>query len=190
VVIAGLAGCAKGGPPGLVVPTATTGTSGQASTSPAARIVGALPTGCEAIGTVEEVSAAVGKPVQGVKLVAGNSDSKIGRTDRVDCFYGLGDKTDTTDAPVAVGLASYIDTQSAARRVNSTVDSEKEAGAKATEIQIGQDKGTLLVGKKVATLVATHQATTVVVVAQLTLVPETVAIPTLTKIADRALSPR
>jgi hypothetical protein len=173
-----------------VVPAGTTATSGQVSTSPAARIVGALPTGCEAIATAEEVSAAVGKPLQGVKLVAGSPDSKINRTARVDCFYGLGDKTDTTDAPVAVGLASYVDTQSAARRVTATVDAEKEAGAKASEVPIGPDKGTLLVGRKAATLVATHQATTVVVVAQLSVVPETVAIPTLTKIADRALSPR
>ncbi|GAB3903760.1 hypothetical protein GCM10029964_096210 [Kibdelosporangium lantanae] len=171
-----------------MVPAGTSATGSQVSTSPAARIVGALPTGCEAVATVEEVSNAVGKPVQGVKLVSGSADTKIGRTARVDCFYGLGDKTDTTDAPVAVGLASYTDTQSAAKRVAATVEDEKQAGAKATDTKIGPDKGTLLIGRKTATLVATHQATTVVVVAQLSLVPETVATPTLTKIADRALS--
>src|SRR5262249_7257142 len=137
------------------------------------------------------VSTAVGKPVQGAKLVTGSPDTKIGRTARVDCFYGLSpDSQNNTDAPVTVGLASYVDTQSAARRVSSTVDGERQAGAKVNDLQVGTDKGTLLVGKKVVTLVATHQATTVVVVAQLDLVPATLAQPVLTKIADRALSPR
>jgi hypothetical protein len=73
--------------------------------------------------------------------------------------------------------------------VASTVDAEKAAGAKVSEVGVGSDKGTLLVGKKAATLVATYQATTVVVIVQLEIVPANQAPSILGKIADRALSP-
>jgi hypothetical protein len=190
VVIAALSGCAvTSDPPPLVVPVPSF-TSAKVTQS-AARIVGALPTGCGAIATPEEVADAVGSAMSGTsKLVTGAPDTKIGRTARIDCYYGLADGQALPDAPVAVGLASYSDAQAAGRRVSSTVDAEKAAGAKVSEVPVGSEKGTLLVGKKIATLVATYQATTVVVIAQLGLVPAAQAPSILGKIADRALSPR
>ncbi|MEV4315261.1 hypothetical protein [Actinocrispum sp. NPDC049592] len=156
-----------------------------------ARIVGALPTGCGKIATPEEIQDAVGKAMSaGSKLVQGAPDPKIGRTARIDCYYGLADGQEIADAQVTVGLASYSDATAAAKRVESTVQSEKDAGAKVSEVAVGGDKGTLLVGKKVATLVATYQATTVVVIAQLELVQANQAPSILGRIADRALSPR
>ncbi|TCO53046.1 hypothetical protein [Actinocrispum wychmicini] len=190
VVVAALAGCGtKNEPPPLVVPVPSFKPP-QASSSPAARIVGALPTGCGAIATPEEVASAVGRAMNGTtKLVNGTPDTKIGRTARIDCYYGLTEGQQLPDAPVAVGLASYTDADAANKRVSSTVDGEKQAGAKVSDVQVGADKGKLMVGKKIATLVATYKATTVVVIAQLDLVPEAQAPSVLGKIADRALSP-
>jgi hypothetical protein len=124
------------------------------------------------------------------KLVTGTLDQSIGRTARIDCYYGLTEGQALPDAPVRVGLASYSDAKAATTRVEKTIDEERAAGAKVSQVQVGPDKGTLLVGKNVATLVATYQATTVVVIAQLSLVPANQAPSMLGKIADRALSPR
>ncbi|MBP2324506.1 hypothetical protein JOF56_004891 [Kibdelosporangium banguiense] len=172
------------------VPEFTPFSSTGASSAPA-RIVGALPTGCGAIATAEEVSDAVGQAMAGTaRPVAGTADQSIGRTARIDCYYGLTDGQELQDAPIRVGLASYADAKAATTRVEKTVDEERGAGAKASQVQVGPDKGTLLVGKKTVTLVATYQATTVVVIAQLSLVPANQAPSMLGKIANRALSPR
>ncbi|MFC0108229.1 hypothetical protein [Kibdelosporangium aridum] len=191
VLIAGLAGCAAEKRTPLVVPIPTFTPSSSAATTAPARIVGALPTGCGAIASAEEISEAVGKTMPGqAKLVDGAADANIGRTDRIDCYYGLGDSDKVDDAPVRVGLASYSDAKTATTRVNKTVDDEKAAGARSSDVTVGADKGTLLIGRKTATLVATHQATTVVVIATLEAVPAAQAQTVLVKIADRALSPR
>lgn len=193
VLIAGLAaGCATETRTPLIVP-APSYSSSTSSTSPvksaSSRIVGALPKGCGEIGTPEEIADAVGKPMPGApKLVSGTADAGIGRTDRIDCYYGGGEQP--ADAPVQVGLASYNDAPTAATRVQKTIDDEKAAGAKASEVTVGADKGTLLTTKKTVTLVATHQATTVVVIATTAAVPAAQAPTVLGKIADRALSPR
>jgi hypothetical protein len=156
-----------------------------------ARIVGALPTGCDAIATAEEIADAIAHALPGnPRLVTGAADQSIGRTARIDCYYGVADGQELPNAPVRVGLASYADAKSATTRVQKTVDEERTAGSKVSEVAVGSDKGTLMVGKNTATLVATYQATTVVVIAQLTLVPANQAPSMLGKIADRALSPR
>jgi hypothetical protein len=193
MLIAGLVGCgAKEQRTPLVVPVPefTPSASTGASSAPA-RVVGTLPTGCGAIATPEEVADAVGQAMPGgARLVTGTADRTIGRTARIDCYYGLTDAQGLPDAPVQVGLASYGDAKAATTRVEKTIEEERAAGAKVSQVQVGPDKGTLLVGKKVATLVATYQATTVVVIAQLSLVPANQAPSALGKIADRALSPR
>ncbi|CAM3389147.1 hypothetical protein KIPE111705_05995 [Kibdelosporangium persicum] len=190
-LIAALAGCATEKRTPLVVPIPTFTPSSSPVTSAPARIVGVLPTGCDAIASVDEISDMVGKPMPGqAKLVNGSADASIGRTARMDCYYGLGTSEQVDDAPVHVGLASYGDAKAASTRVEKTVADEKGAGAKASDVTVGADKGTLLVGRKLATLVATYQATTVVVIASLDVVPASQAPTVLAKIADRALSPR
>lgn len=192
MLIAGLVGCGteKRTPLVVPVPEFTPSPTTGASSAPA-RIVGTLPTGCDAIATAEEIAEAVGHAMPGnSKLVTGAADQSIGRTARIDCYYGLTDGQDLPDAPVRVGLASYADAKAAATRVTKTIEEERAAGARASEVAVGPDKGTLLIGKKTATLVATYQATTVVVIAQLDLVPANQAPSMLGKIADRALSPR
>lgn len=174
-----------------MVPVPSFTPSSSASSSAPARIVGALPTGCGAIGAAEEIADAIGRALTGApRLITGAADQKIGRTARIDCYYGLDNNQDVKDAPIAVGLASYTDASAASRRVQSTVEDERKAGATVREVTVGEDKGTLLIGKKVITLVATHQATTVVVTAQIDVVPANQAPAALGKIADRALSPR
>nr|CEL17699.1 hypothetical protein [Kibdelosporangium sp. MJ126-NF4]CTQ91075.1 hypothetical protein [Kibdelosporangium sp. MJ126-NF4] len=191
-LIAGLAGCATDKRTPLVVPTPSySPSSSSVAKSASSRIVGALPSGCGAIGTPEEISDAVGRQLPGApKLVDGSADASIGRTDRIDCYYGLGNSDQVNDAPVRVGLASYADPNAAVTRVQKTIDDEKGAGAKASEVPVGSDKGTLLAARKTVTLVATHQATTVVVIASVETVPTGQAAAVLAKIADRALSPR
>lgn len=193
MLIAGLVGCGtkeQRTPLVVPVPEFTPSASTGASSAPA-RIVGTLPSGCGAIATAEEVADAIGQALPGsAKVVTGAADQTIGRTARIDCYYGLAEGQNLPDAPVRVGLASYSDAKAATTRVEKTIEEEREAGAKVSQVPVGPDKGTLLVGKTFATLVATYQATTVVVIAQLSLVPANQAPSMLGKIADRALSPR
>ncbi|MET0235991.1 MAG: hypothetical protein ABW224_15205 [Kibdelosporangium sp.] len=192
LLTAGLVGCGTQERTPLVVPVPQFNSSSPAGSAVApARIVGALPTGCGAIASAEEISESVGQAMTGAaRLVTGTADPNIGRTARVDCYYGLTDGQELPDAPVRVGLASYTDAKAATTRIDKAVSEEREAGSKVSDVQVGPDKGTLLIGKKIATLVATYQATTVVVIAQLSLVPANQAPSMLGKIADRALSPR
>jgi hypothetical protein len=73
--------------------------------------------------------------------------------------------------------------------MTSTVDTEREAGAKATEVPVGPDRGTLLIGTK-HTLVAARGKNTIVVTVVPTLVPADQAGSLLGRLADRALTPR
>jgi hypothetical protein len=187
-VVATLTACSRPDQSPIVVPVPS---FTPTTTSAAARIVGTLPAGCGAVAAAEEVSDAIARSLPGQpRLVTGAPDPKIGRTARLDCYYGLGDGQPITEAPVAVGLASYADMQAANRRVTATVDSERAAGAKVSDVPVGPDTGILMVGKKIVTLVATHQSTTVVVTVPLEVVPAERAAVSLAKIADRALSPR
>jgi hypothetical protein len=139
---------------------------------------------------MSEVSDILNAAVTGQTLpVVGVPEPKIGRTARLDCYYGVPDGQGVAAATVSIGLAGYADAGAARRRMTSTVESERDSGAKASEVQVGSDKGILLNGTK-RTLVATRGKNTVVVSVVKDLVPDEQAGTLLATLADRALSGR
>ena len=149
-----------------------------------------VPKTCGGIATLAEVTQILNAAVTGQTLpIVGVPEPKIGRTARLDCYYGVPDGQPVTAAVLTVGLASYTDEQAAERRMASTVETEREAGAKANDVSVGSDRGVLLNGTK-RTLVAVRGRNTVVVTANPDLVAEDQAGSLLARLADRALSPR
>jgi hypothetical protein len=139
---------------------------------------------------MSEVSDLLNAAITGQTLpVVGVPEPKIGRTARLDCYYGVPDGQGVPAATVSIGLASYTDEGAARRRMTSTVESERDSGAKANEVQVGSDKGILLNGTK-RILVAARGKHTVVVTVVKDLVPDEQAGALLATLADRALTGR
>jgi hypothetical protein len=150
----------------------------------------AVPKTCGGIATLTEVTDILGAAVTGQTLpIVGVPEPKIGRTGRIDCYYGVPEGKLPADAVVTIGFATYSDEAAAKRRMASTVEAEREAGAKATDVQVGSDKGVLLNSTK-RTVVAVRGKNTIVVIVHPDLVPEDQAASLVGRLADHALTPR
>ena len=176
----------SGSPPAAAPKVPVFSTSAPPSSAQAREV----PKTCGGIATLAEVTEILNAAVTGQTLpIVGVPEPKIGRTARLDCYYGVPDGQPVTAAVLTIGLASYTDEQAAKRRMTSTVETEREAGAKANDVSVGSDRGVLLNGAK-RTLVAVRGRNTVVVTANPDLVAEDQAGSLLARLADRALSPR
>lgn len=150
-----------------------------------------VPRTCRGVASLDEVSDILGTAVTGQVLpIVGVPEPKIGRTARLDCYYGVPQGQQVSAAPVWIALASYADEEAARRRMTSTVDTEREAGVAVNDVPVGADRGVLLNGPNSRTLVAVRGRTTVVVTAIATLVPADQAGAALGRLADRSLTPR
>jgi hypothetical protein len=161
------------------------------STAPStARQDRTVPKTCGGVATLTEVTDLLGTAVTGQTLpIVGVPEPKIGRTARIDCYYGVPDGQPVSAAAVWIALATYTDRTAAQRRMTSTVETEQEAGAKASDVPVGPDRGVLLTGTT-RTLVATRGATTVAVTVPPTLIAEDQAPSLLGRLADHALTQR
>lgn len=172
-------------------PAAKPGLPGfSSSVPPSANAERTVPKTCGGVASLVEVADILGTAVTGQTMpVVGVPEPKIGRTGRIDCYYGIPDGAPTSAAPVWIALAGYTDEAAARRRMSSTVEAERETGAKANEVPVGADRGILLDGAK-RTLVAVRGRNTVVVIVSPELVPADQAGSLLGRLADRALTPR
>jgi hypothetical protein len=149
-----------------------------------------VPKTCTDVITPEDAGTILGvflggepQPVVGVPL------PDIGRTARLDCYYGLQPGRPLSTATLWVGVTSYTDARHAQDRLATTIDVERDASSHVDEIPVGQGKGTLLRGKA-WTVVALRGSTTVVVTVRPNLVNEDRAGPMLGQLADRVLTPQ
>lgn len=152
-----------------------------------------VPKTCAGVVSRQEVEIQVGKQLNGdSQEIVGVPEPGIGRTARLDCYYGIPDGKSRDDASVSVGIASYDNTQSALQRLAGSVQAQQSHGAKATDVMVGPDTGVLISGgddKNMLTLVVSHGPTSVVINALVNLVPSSKIQKVLIKIADRALTP-
>lgn len=149
-----------------------------------------VPKTCTEVITPEEAGTILGvylggepQPVVGVPL------PDIGRTARLDCYYGLQSGRPLSTATLWVGITSYTDPRRAQDRLAATIDVERDASSHVDEIPVGSGKGTLLRGKA-WTVVALRGSTTVVVTIRPNLVNEDRVGPMLGQLADLTLTPR
>ncbi len=179
------AGCARTAPPAAspAVPLF--------STAPAAADQArTVPKTCGAIATLEDITRIFATFVDGQTLpIVGVPQDNIGRTARLDCYYGVPQGQAVAAAKVWIGLAGYVNEESARKRTTNTVADEREAGATVSEVPVGQERGVLLRNDKWM-LVANRGSTTVVVQVVAGLVRDDHAGALLGQLANFALTSR
>lgn len=160
------------------------------SPAPTPRAERTVPRLCHEVVQGEEVESIIGNGVSGVPAaVVGVPEPAIGRTTRIDCYYGVPTGAPSTAATLTITLAGYTDAATAAYRVGYTMDGERAKGGQVVAARAGLDPATPVFAGK-STLIAAHGRTTVVVEAAPELVPPDRAADLLGRIADRALTPR
>ena len=180
-----LGGCAHGAPPSTApaVPVF--------STAPAnAGVERTVPDDCAAVATLDDLTRDLDNLVTGtVHPVVGVPQTNIGRTARIDCYYGVPARQPLAKAKVWVGLASYVNEESARKRVNATVADERNAGATVSDVKVGAERGVLIRNANWM-LVAGRGRVTVIVQVIPVLVSDDHAGSLLGRLADHALTAR
>lgn len=147
-----------------------------------------VPNACGEVATLEEIGTILGVLVTGQVLpIVGVAQHDIGRTARLDCYYGVPAGKPNSAATVWIGLASYTEARWAKRRMTNTVADEREAGAQASDVPVGGDRGVLVRGTSWM-LVAARGSTTVVVTVRPNLVRDDQVGAMLGQLADKVLS--
>jgi hypothetical protein len=134
-------------PSSSAAPSGSASPSGSATASGGTGTPAALPESCADVLTLDELDTAVGKPLPGqTTYIKGQAEPKIKRTGRVTCRYGVHKGQHAQAWPLEVGVSAYSDAQSASDRIRFTVNDQRNNGATATEITLGDNvQGTLLI---------------------------------------------
>jgi hypothetical protein len=150
-----------------------------------------VPSDCAEVSTPAELGEVLNVLVSGQVLpVVGIARENIGRTARLDCYFGVPEGQPKSRAAVWIALASYTDATQARRRLTDTAADEREAGARVSDVPVGADRGVLLRSTTAWTLVAARGNTTAVVTVAPGLVREDRAGAMLGQVADLVLTPR
>jgi hypothetical protein len=147
-----LAACSQtsNAPPGGV-PAPTTATPKAKATptptprpTPKAPARAALPTDCTLLLTHASINRTLGRTLTGRTIyIKGVPESRIGRTGRTTCRYGVSGKT----VPIEVSVSGYRTVAEATTRVRVSVAAEVDAGAHATKTTIAHGPATITIGR-------------------------------------------
>jgi hypothetical protein len=149
-----------------------------------------VPDNCDAIASLDDLSRILDNYVAGpVQPIVGVAQDNIGRTARIDCYYSVPAGQPATAAYIWIGLASYVNAESARKRLTATVATEREQGTTVSvnDVKVGQDRGVLIRNANWM-LVAARGPITVVVQVIPALVREDHAGALLGQVADFALT--
>jgi hypothetical protein len=158
--------------------------------APGAAQARTVPKTCGTVATLEDITRIFATFVDGQTLpIVGVPQDNIGRTARLDCYYGIPPGGAVAAAKVWIGLAGYVNAESARKRMTNTVADERAAGATVSDVPVGSDRGVLLKSDKWM-LVATRDQLTVVVQVVAGLVRDDHAGALLGQLANFALTSR
>jgi len=127
----------SGASPGLTASTSAVPTVDTAETRAAARMVAAQ---CPTVLSPRDIAGGLGRslPAQTIRVEdVANPDNKM--TARTKCYYGTADIG--ASRPLVVAVAGFADADAAARQRDVTLASEKAAGAKVSNSDIGVGDG-------------------------------------------------
>jgi hypothetical protein len=187
VVVVVLGGCTQAGPPPKSPTVPVIGSTRAGST-----VERTVPESCEALASLDDLSRILSTFVSGpVQPVVGVPQDNIGRTARLDCYYSIPAGQPASVAAVWIGLASYVDAESAKNRLAATVADERAATGTVgvSDVPVGDGHGVLIHGANWM-LVAVRGRTTVVVQVVPALVREDHAGAVLGQVADFVLTSR
>ncbi|MFT7838081.1 hypothetical protein Q5530_18250 [Saccharothrix sp. BKS2] len=147
-----------------------------------------LPVDCELIVPTDVLTTHLGHELPGeLTQVVGIPEPSLGRTAKIDCYYGVGRGLAT--APVVIGLATYVDEPTAAGRVTDSVDAERREGATATQVDVTRHKASLVTTRDERLLIGSLGKTTFVARAKAGVVPDEKVGAVLAALAQQAMTP-
>ncbi|GGN23280.1 hypothetical protein GCM10011609_75940 [Lentzea pudingi] len=150
----------------------------------------ALPDDCELVVSVDVMNSAIGQELPGEpRIIIGIKEPGIGRTGKIDCYYGIPEKKGLLDAKIVIGLSTYTDDLTARTRVSESVEAERAAGAKVSEVDVGKQKGTLVEGKDEQLLIGSLGKSTFVVRNRNNFIPKEKLIAILPVLAAQSMTP-
>ncbi|MFI9011697.1 hypothetical protein ACIGNX_31120 [Actinosynnema sp. NPDC053489] len=149
-----------------------------------------LPDDCALVVPVEVVHQRLGRELPGEPMtIIGLPEPSLGRTGKIDCYYGVADKQAVATSPVIVGLATYTDEATAAGRVTESVDAERGEGASVTEVDVGKKKGRFVSTKDERLVVGSLGKTTYVARAKVGVLPDDAISGFLAALAQQSMTP-
>jgi hypothetical protein len=149
-----------------------------------------LPDDCELVVPVDVMNATLGQELPGEpRIIIGIKEPGIGRTGKIDCYYGIPEKKNLSDAKIIVGLSTYTDELTARTRVTESVEAERQDGAKISEVDVGKQKGTLIEGKEEQLLIGSLGKTTFVVRNRNNFIPQAKLAAVLPVLAQQSMTP-
>ena len=167
----------------------TTSASKPATATSAPPFAGKLPATCDPVAKASDVNKILGQPLTGSSnLVKGIAEAAIGRTGRLDCYYGIPPNQPVTTAVLSIGIAEYDTPAHATHRVLETVNEARDTGYTSSNVQVSGQNAVLLAGQKSQEVVLSANTITVLVSAANSVVQPGKAGPPLIQLAARALS--
>lgn len=149
-----------------------------------------LPDDCELVIPVELFHQKLGRELPGeLKTIIGIPEPSLGRTGKIDCYYGVPERQPLGAAPVVVGLATYGDEPTAANRVTESVDLERQDGATVREVDVGKRKGQFVSTKDERLVIGSLGKTTYVARAKVGVVPDDAIAGFLAALAQQSMTP-
>jgi hypothetical protein len=143
VVTAGCSSDDDGGSAAPASPSASATTTASAAPS-ATATVAALPETCDDALPLLDLDRALGTTLVGrTSYIEGEPDPKINRTGRMTCRYGI-PVGRAGSHRLELSVSTYTDEASAADRVEVTVLSARQQGARSAEVRVGGEQGFLL----------------------------------------------
>lgn len=149
-----------------------------------------LPDDCELVVPVEVVNQRLGRELPGdPRLIIGIPEPALGRTGKIDCYYGLAQGQQLAAAPLVIGLSAYTDDATARGRVTDSVSAERQEGGAVSEVDVGKQKGSLVVTRDERLLLGSLGKTTFVVRLKPGVVPDDQVGPVLAALAAQSMTP-
>jgi hypothetical protein len=183
-----LVACSSGASPAAQPKVPSFTTPAATSSSAAAPTV---PKECTLFAVAAEVDGIVGHQLPGAMIqVVGIPEASIGRTGRLDCYYGVVPGQPLATAAVTIGLASYTDAAIAQHRAALTVNGARNSGAATSDVTVGTTHAVYIAGQQNQELVLTKGNETILITAANGVLAQGKVGDQLVALAQRALSPQ
>jgi hypothetical protein len=190
LVVAACAACSTEAPPPAPPPQIPTIHPPSSVTRTPVMVDRPLPDECELIVPVEVVNQRLGRELPGEpRQIIGIPEPSLGRTGKIDCYYGLAPNQPLVASPLIIGLATYTDEPTAKGRVADSVTAERQEGASVAEVDVGKQKGSLVSTSTERLLIGSLGKTTFVVRAKIGLVPDDQVTALLSALAAQSMTP-
>ncbi|WP_440902261.1 hypothetical protein [Actinosynnema sp.] len=188
--VLGCASCARVVEKPIVDPAIPTITVPTTTTRVPVMVDRPLPDDCELVVPADVLNERIGRDLGGSTVqIIGIPEPGVGRTAKLDCYYGVGENKGIATAPIVIGLSTYADDAAATTRVTESLDAYRGDGASVSEVEVGKQKAALVLAKDENLVVGSLGKSTFVARAKKDAVPEDQVKAVLTALAARSMTP-